>query len=203
MMSKLRISQQLSGLLNSSSDEYSDLTGPILIKQKVSELVVMGGDYPSGHEYNFWGANASHAAHVVNHWPGRMVFSGSELGANVTSGGKLMSDGPKNDPVRAAYVYYTYNKPRYSWDPLTVLYVMHGLGDLFEYGNEFGYNEVSANGSNRWVYDENVQDQHWLTLKVDNNTAGAKLDELLLEGAWSVADRSQREKTKKREHEEL
>ncbi|KAL1867158.1 hypothetical protein VTK73DRAFT_4320 [Phialemonium thermophilum] len=175
--------ENLSALLNSTQDAFSDLDGRALVSRKVAELVVMGGDYPSGYEYNFWGSNASLAAHVVNGWPGPIVFAGSDLGRHVSSGGPLMDEGPADDPVRAAYVYYTYYKPRASWDPLAVYYAMHGCGRLFAFGNEYGYNHVAANGSNAWVYDRARTDQHWLALRVDNATASAEVDRLLLEGA--------------------
>ncbi|KAH8677672.1 inosine/uridine-preferring nucleoside hydrolase [Xylariales sp. PMI_506] len=182
--------ENLSGLLNSSADTYSPLAGPELIAAKVAELVVMGGGYPSGHEFNFWGDDPAVTAHVVNNWKGRMTFSGFELGLNVTSGGPLMRDGPAGDPVRQAYVYYTYGTPRFSWDPLTVLYAMDGLEPLFELGAARGYNHVYANGSNQWVADQSKSSQGWLRLKVDNVTAGAYLDELLLRGAWAAAEGS-------------
>ncbi|KAM7209928.1 Inosine/uridine-preferring nucleoside hydrolase domain containing protein [Rhypophila decipiens] len=175
--------ENLSGLLNSTADEFSPLEGSGLISAKVSELVVMGGAYPSGYEYNFWGDNSSLAAHVINNWAGRVVYSGDELGANVISGARFMAEAPSNDPIRSAYVYYTYNTSRPSWDPLTVMYAMDGLGELFEYGNSMGYNYVAANGSNSWVYDEDVTNQHWLRLKVPNDVAASEIDSRLLEGA--------------------
>ncbi|KAI3557074.1 subtilase [Colletotrichum abscissum] len=180
--------ENLSALLNSTADAISNLTGPALIASKVSELVVMGGEYPSGREFNFFGDNPSHTAHVVNNWKGRVVFCGTEVGSIVLSGAKLLAEGPVSDPVRQAYIYYNFYRPRQSWDPLTVLYAMQGLGDIFEYGNKYGRNFVHANGSNEWVYDRNVTNQHWLNLKVDNTTAAAALDKLYLEGAWSVVN---------------
>ncbi|KAI0878436.1 inosine/uridine-preferring nucleoside hydrolase [Hypoxylon argillaceum] len=177
----------LSGLLNSTADSYSQLSGPELVAQKVSELVIMGGDYPSGYGYNFWGSNASLSAHVVNNWEGRMVFLGGEVGKHVQSGRWFMAEAPETDPVRMAYIYYTYNTSRASWDPLTVLYAIHGLGDLFTFGNEYGYNHVEANGSNRWVWDREVQNQFFLRLKPDEESAAAELDRLFLQGAMSVA----------------
>ncbi|ETS79387.1 hypothetical protein PFICI_09240 [Pestalotiopsis fici W106-1] len=179
--------ENLSGLLNSTADEYSSLDGPALVSAKVSELVIMGGDYPSGYEYNFWGDNPTATAHVVNNWNGSIVYSGADLGGNVTSGALLIAQGPENDPVRQAYLYYTHGGARYSWDPLTVLYAIDGLSSgLFEYGNQYGYNYVHPNGSNEWVFDEQVANQHWLNLKVDNVTAGAKLDQMFLSKAWSA-----------------
>lgn len=149
----------------------------------MSELVVMGGDYPSGYEFNFWGDNPLHTAHVVNTWPGRVTFSGYGMGLNVTSGSRLMKEGPSMDPVRSAYLWYTYGAPRPSWDPLTVLYAVHGLGDVFGFGNEYGYNHVHANGSNTWVFDDKRTDQHWLRLDVGHEAAEDLLDKLYLEGA--------------------
>lgn len=146
-------------MLNSTADSYSGLTGRELVARKVSELVVMGGEYPSGYEYNFWGSNASVTAHVINTWEGRVVFVGDGVGKDVLSGGRLMAEGPETDPVRKAYIYYSYYKPRPSWDPLAVLYAIYGLGDLFDYGNEYGYNRVEVDGSNRWVWDERVRNQ--------------------------------------------
>jgi hypothetical protein len=176
----------LSGLLNSTADSYSRLSGPELIAAKVAELVIMGGEYPSGYEYNFWGGNASLTGHVVNNWSGPIVFLGLEVGLKVLTGGPLMEEGPDDDPVRAAYIYYTYCKPRYSWDPLTVLYAIEGLGELFEYGNQNGYNRVTANGSNQWVDDGTVTSQRWLKLKGDGTVAAEHIDRLFLEGSRSV-----------------
>ncbi|KAK1961993.1 inosine/uridine-preferring nucleoside hydrolase [Colletotrichum sublineola] len=182
--------ENLSGLLNSTADAYSNLTGPALIASKVSELVVMGGEYPSGREFNFFGDNPLRTAHVINNWKGRMVFCGTELGSVVLSGSKLLAEGPVSDPVRQAYIYYNFYRPRQSWDPLTVLYATQGLGEVFEYGNKNGRNFVYANGSNQWVFDRNVTNQFWLNLKVDNVTAAAALDNLYLEGALSVANKT-------------
>lgn len=78
--------------------------------KKVSELVVMGGDYPSGHEYNFWGSNASATAYVINTWPGRVTFLGFHVGYNVRSAARLTTEGPKDDPVVAAYKWYRYDQ---------------------------------------------------------------------------------------------
>ncbi|KAL8303157.1 hypothetical protein RB597_005227 [Gaeumannomyces tritici] len=180
----------LSALLNSTAaDGHSPLAGPELVAAKVAELVVMGGQYPSGREFNFFGDDPSHTAHVVRAWPGRIVYSGAELGGTVFSGGPLMERGPASDPVGAAYRYYTYGKPRQSWDPLTVLYATGGLGDTFEYGAESGFNRVNAtDGSNEWVADASVTTQRWLKLKVSNVTAAATLDRMYLDAAerWAT-----------------
>ncbi|KAK5654473.1 hypothetical protein OQA88_7101 [Cercophora sp. LCS_1] len=179
----------LSALLNSTGDRWSDLTGRELVSKKVKELVVMGGGYPTGHSYNFWGSNGSLSAHVINTWEGRITFVGDDVGKHVLSGAPLMKDAPETDPVRMAYIYYTYYRAHSSWDPLAVMYAIHGAGGLFRFGNEYGYNHVEQNGSNRWVWDEDARNQHFLRLKVDNETAAAELDRLFLEGALPVVEK--------------
>ena len=115
----------------------------------------MGGGYPSGRSWNFWGSPSgpSAAAHVINtcgddnnddgddddshaHAYGRgnkivpplLTFLGDDVGLHVLAGGPLVSHGPKNDPVRMAYRWYGYEKPaRASWDLLAVLYAVYGL----------------------------------------------------------------------------
>ncbi|KAF2711823.1 inosine/uridine-preferring nucleoside hydrolase [Pleomassaria siparia CBS 279.74] len=178
--------ENLSGLLNSTADRYSNLTGSALVEKKVKELVIMGGGYPSGHEFNFWGDNPLATAHVVNTWPKSiaLTFLGTEVGEMVFSGAKLTLLGPTNDPVKAAYNWYVgYNTTRFSWDPLTVAYACQGLGTWFEYGNVEGYNYVYPNGSNVWREDKTRTNQHYLKLKAGNDTVARELDELYLAGA--------------------
>lgn len=178
--------ENLSGLLNSSADKYSNLGGRSLVEQKVQELVVMGGGYPSGHEFNFWGNNPLATAHVVNTWPQSVpvTFLGFEVGEQVSTGARFTVEGPQNDPVKAAYAWYVgYNTTRFSWDPLTVAYACLGLGTWFEYGDNGGYNHVWPNGSNVWVEDGARKNQHYLRLKIDNSTIASELDELYLRGA--------------------
>ncbi|KAI0021303.1 inosine/uridine-preferring nucleoside hydrolase [Xylariomycetidae sp. FL0641] len=183
--------ENLSGLLSSTADRYSDLDGPALIERKVAELVVMGGVFPEGRSYNFWGSDPKAAAHVVNNWKGRMVFAGNDVGREVLSGMPLMKEGPEDDPVRKAYIYYSGLSPRSSWDPLAVLYAMNGLGELFKFGNDTGYNRVSPDdGTNRWVEDGKPHNQFYLRMKADKDTAAAELDRLYLQGARSVLGRS-------------
>ena len=182
---------KLSGLLNSTNDSYSDLNGRELVNRKVSELVVMGGGYPSGYSFNFWGSNSSLTAHVINTWEGRIVFVGDDVGEYVKSGGRLISEGPTTDPVRMAYIYYSYYAPRSSWDPLTIMYAVNGLNNLFEFGNDYGYNYIGADGTNRWIWDPKIRNQFFLRLKVSNETAAVELDRLFLKGAVLFAKQSE------------
>lgn len=190
---------KLSALLNSSADDYSPLSGRELVNAKVSELVIMGGAYPTGHSWNFFGSGPSFAAHVINTWEGRMVFIGHDVGKYVKSGKRLNSEGPSDDLLRMAYIYYGYNRPLSSWDPLTVLYAVNGLGSLFKYGNDHGRNYIEPNGTNRWIWDPDVRNQFFLRLNATNDTAAAELDRIFLEAAERFAPQTRSGSS----HEEL
>lgn len=182
--------QQLSGLLNSTADGHSSLSGQDLVADKVAELIIMGGAYPSGREWNFFGGNVSLARHVVDAW-GRLTpvtYVGDELGRLVISGDRLMAEGPEGDPVKAAYEWYSYGRgERPSWDALAVLWAL-GDDEMLEFGNEGGYNQVAADGSNAWVWDGSEKGQHWLKMRdgVDGAAVGERLEELYLKGAWDA-----------------
>jgi hypothetical protein len=180
----------LSGLLKSTADGHSQLNGKDLIRLKVAELVVMGGGYPNGRRsWNFWGSSKPEdAAHVIHNWEGPITFIGNDIGKHVLSGGPLMLDGPTTDPVRMAFIYYSYYKPVSSWDPLTLLYAAYGLGNLFTVGNENGgYNHINPDGSNRWVDGPSKQKQRYLRLKVSHAEAASVLDQKYMEGAIKFA----------------
>jgi hypothetical protein len=119
-------------------------------------------------------------SHVVNNWPGSMIFSGASLGGNITSGSRL-SDSPDTSPIRAAYRWsigcYTGSG---SWDQVTMLYAVTGLGDTFRFGNRYGYNRVHRDGSNSWVFDPGLQTRKWIELAdgVSNTTVAVILDDL-------------------------
>ena len=109
-----------------------------------------------------------------------MVFSGASLGGNITSGSRL-SDSQYTAPILAAYRWhlgcYTGGG---SWDGITILYAIIGLGNTFKFGNHYGYNRVRQDGSNSWVLDPEVTNQKWIELAggVSNESVAAILDDL-------------------------
>lgn len=148
-----------------------------LVSSKVAKLVVMGGRYPSGWEFNFGGSDPASTIAVIENWPKHIpiTYSGGELGEAIFSGQNLHYTAPEDSPVRAAYEWYVgrYSTVRESWDPITVLYGILGLegfGQIglkspFEYANVGGYNSITAkNASNAWVNDTGVTNQNWLKL---------------------------------------
>lgn len=102
--------------------------------------------------------------------------------------------GPSSDPVGAAYCWYTAGKPRESWDPLTMLYAIEGLGEVFEVANVGGHNYVDPDdGHNEWIMVDNDKQPgcrfEWLKLKVTTQEAEQRLDNMYLAAAWATFDR--------------
>lgn len=95
----------LANLLKSEADHISHLSGSQLISAKVSELVVMGGQYPSGWEYNFGGMDPKSTVDVVKYWPKNVniTYSGDELGRNVFSGQNFAQRFSPDSPILSAY----------------------------------------------------------------------------------------------------
>ncbi|EFX03579.1 inosine-uridine nucleoside n-ribohydrolase [Grosmannia clavigera kw1407] len=186
----------LAALLDSPADAISPLNGTALIEAKVAELVIMGGEYPSGWEFNL-GSSPSASQRVVNRWPRSvaLTFSGASPGGNVFSAAHLAREAPADSPSLAAYQWYVGRcaTRRESWDPITTLYAILGLDadasagqrrPLFAYGNTHGYNTVDDDGNNAWVNDTAVTNQHWITLAdgVTNNTVATVLDRYFASG---------------------
>jgi hypothetical protein len=68
----------------------------------------MGGQYPSGSEFNFNSDNPYLIAQVVRSWPGKITYLGNEVGMYVPSAARFTVEGPSGDPVKAAYTWYLY-----------------------------------------------------------------------------------------------
>jgi len=93
----------------------------------------MGGQYPSGGEFNFAGVDTGSAHHVVDGWLSDVpiTFAGLELGRDMPSAARLGTDAARRDsPVRAAYEWHVgrCSTLHESWDPIAVLYGIIGLG---------------------------------------------------------------------------
>ncbi len=169
-------------LLNSKPDLYSALSGRELVEAKVKELVSMGGRWPNSPkkegEYNFTMDRA--AAHkVISDWPGRIVFTG--LGKDVMTGGRLVAQGPKDNPVPAFYrsFFEGHKVPeRSSWDLIAVLYAARGLSDYFTCVSG-GKCVSQEDGGNQWL--PGVPSDHaYLDYRMPQRELAAVIENLLL-----------------------
>lgn len=145
----------LDDLLASGADEISPLDGRELVRLKVAHLVMMGGDYPSGAEYNFCGENAGPCtAPVLENWPTPILFSGYSLGERIITG-PVLKQLPEDNPVRLAYVRredVPIDNGRPSWDQTAILAAVYGP-DRWWNLSPAGRNRVDPDGSNTWQDD--------------------------------------------------
>lgn len=170
----------LENLLKSGPDQYSKLSGTALVAQKVKQLVLMGGGYPSAREFNFDSYPAA-TQYVVSNWPTRAVFDGLEIGNTVFTGSQLFTQTPVTDPVRKAYeIYVGDGNDRNSWDPSTVFYSIYGNDGLFTLNSDPGSNQVAADGSNTWVSSP-VKDQNYLIKTASDTTIAQALSNLMVQ----------------------
>ena len=176
--------QNLRDLLDSPADAISPLTGRDLIARKVRSLVIMGGGFPSwGGENNLAGDPVA-AQRVASGWPGRIVWSGYEVGDAVQTGSTISTVHPANSPVRIAYEAYV--GPRKwidSYDLTAVYHAVRPTESVYGFVGP-GTNVVTSTGANTFA--AGAGNQYYLTLPNDL-TAEAKIEELLdvLPGATS------------------
>jgi len=177
----------LAELLASGPDEHSPLSGRALVEHAVQELVVMGGRFPDSglgkYEWNFGGGceydsprcpwTPQWTKEVVDTWPAAvpMTFSGAEVGERVLLGGRIEACLPETSPVRAAILLYR-PPPLKSWDPVTLLYAVRGLGAHLLRSERGSASIDGTDGSNRWVP---VADGHQSYLQLRSQDAADAL----------------------------
>jgi hypothetical protein len=165
-------------LMNSGPDGYSSLNGMDLIDLKVNRLSVMGGYYPGGIDgFNWWYDKAS-AARVINDWPGRIIYSG--LGASIGTGTRLATETPATNPSRRAYAIFPgATTPRPSWDQVSTLVAVRGLGALFgEVTGSHSYNQTT--GENTFVTSPN-SGHSYLTQSVSDSALATVIEDLMVQ----------------------
>lgn len=177
----------LADLLDSKPDRHNGLAGPELIRAKVKELVVMGGKYPQGKEYNFYFGGVQHAAlKVVDTWPNEVpiVFSGYEVGESIVSG-KTYKQTLADGPLRLALLkqYSALDKGRFSWDETAVLYAVRGQsyqGEQLWKLHTGGHNVVDPkDGANKWA-DTPDKNQSYMIIAAPPARIAQVLEDLVL-----------------------
>lgn len=143
----------LSNLLQSKADKYSQLDGLALVTQKVKQLVCMAGAYPSGSEFNV-NQDAAASQYTFTNWPTPVIFSGFEIGAKIKAGLPLMHNASiTNSPVKKVFSMCIPMAPednlgRMSWDETAVLVAAGGYEPYYKL--HYGHIKVAADGSNTW-----------------------------------------------------
>lgn len=180
----------VSDLMDSQPDDISPLTGVELAQRKVKEFAVMGGLFlPEGETVTFCGkpyeteyniaTDIPSARNFVQKCRNKIVFCDFLLGYRVLTGGPLLRQNDPQNPVTAAYRIFQ-NRPRESWDPLTVLYAIYGEGDLFTMS---GNGSVTVESSGKTVFDPAIAGEHYyLRLNVSEKRCEEVIDQILMEG---------------------
>ncbi len=156
----------LSNLLVSGPDEYSDLNGMELVKKKVNKLVSMAGTFinldklgkneKANTEYNLV-MDAKASKHVFEEWPTEIVYLGFDLGKDIWTGAALLqNESIQNNPVKDALHMTSRNfgdSP--SWDPAAALIAVRGSEMYFDLVP--GRITVDWDGTNNWDYSKKGQ----------------------------------------------
>jgi inosine-uridine nucleoside N-ribohydrolase len=166
----------LSNLLNSKPDNFSNLPGTELVKRKVNKLVSMAGWFPKGREYNLLTDSVA-SANVFNNWPTKVIFSGFEIGKNIKTGLGLIHDTSLTGPVKDVFAFCIPkaredSAGRMSWDETTVFVAIRGIKPYF---NLKRGHIVLKGGNNSW---ENSKDgsQYYLTQAIPPKEIAAILE---------------------------
>jgi len=109
-------------LIASSGDEYSELSGRVLLQRKVKEFVVMGGYFPdslknqfyidntNGAEWNFWGFGSKnttkHTFDILVKMNKPITYIGAETGFPIKIGLEMAERLGRAHPTTEAYTQY-------------------------------------------------------------------------------------------------
>lgn len=145
----------LKNLLESNADDISVLSGEELVAKKVKLLVSMAGWFPSGREFNVH-IDAQASKKVFENWPGKIIFTGFEIGSKIFTGLRLINSDIENSPVKDVFrISIPLSKGdmngRMSWDETAVLIGVYGTEGFFDIVR--GRIIVNNDGSNTWEDD--------------------------------------------------
>ena len=157
----------LSNLLQSGPDSISPLTGMELVKKKVKILVSMAGGFPKGKEFNVH-MDSTASKYALENWPGKIIFTGYEIGAKIFTGIKLINSDIENSPVKDVFrisipLAEEDKNGRMSWDETAVLIGVYGTEGFFD--TVRGKIVVNADGSNTWENNE-TGNHYYVTMKM-------------------------------------
>jgi pyrimidine-specific ribonucleoside hydrolase len=147
----------LNNLLRSEPDKISPLNGKDLVIKKVKRLISMAGKFPEGKEFNVF-MDSTASKYVYENWPGEVIFTGFEIGAEIHTGIKLIASNIQRSPVKDVFrisipLAEEDKNGRMSWDETAVLIGVYGTGGFFD--TVRGKIIVNPDGSNTWENSEN------------------------------------------------
>lgn len=161
------------GFLNNLRTYLED--GAAAITAKVRCLWGMGGEYPSGSEFNF-GSDKASANYVLANWPTTTIWLGYTAGLTPAVGASLHTLMPADDIVRVAFFQYIGTSGNSGWDEMATYAYVFGLpGMRLVRGN----NSVNAgNGVNTFTASQTGRD-YYIAKNDGDIVIGRRLDDLL------------------------
>lgn len=185
----------LSDLLDTTADQFSDLSGIELVKRKVTRLVSMAGIFqPASEEnaerlrefttqpieeyveYNVK-CDVPAARNVAANWPTPKEYLGFEAGLLKTCG-PLQQHPDDNHPIKLSYKLYTKDGSRFSWDPLTVEYAIVPSGQHYK-KSVSGTVRFDEQGRTVWTPDEQGAD-HYIMWNQPSDVIATDINALLM-----------------------
>lgn len=156
-----------------------------LFNRKVNSIVLMGGKFPNGKEFNIECDSAA-ARTVFEKFRGKIVCSGFEIGENVFTG--FYSEHEDN-PVYDSYRLYCGGKLPYlrdSWDLTAVNYAVEGEGDFYSLSKDVKIT-VEDDGNISAVKSK-YSKRRYLIQKCDDDALAAALNAILEPACNSDSD---------------
>lgn len=179
----------LSNLLETAADKFSELKGVDLVKKKVKHLVAMGGRYPLDQDPRPWGnfkPDPRSTKHVAEAWPTPIYFTGGGAFADSIPTGKVFFDEKyRRTPMAYAYKLFLESWHRnwhHSADLIAVYVAVKGHQPYFRL-EERGYNHIFEDGTNVWRLAPN-DDRHFLISEfadsIDPKAIAEKFDTIMV-----------------------
>ncbi len=178
-------------LLQSGPDRFSNLNGRALVREKVKQFVVMGGQFPSGErEWNFDGDMPGVTRDVFAAIDVPVVFSGFEVG-NVIRTGIAFNDLDPSHPLHAGFLHFSAHAPwmkerfsgkildNASFDQSAVLFAVRGGVEEWWKLSEPGRVIADENGGNRWESDPDGL-HRYLILSAEPEIIAAEIRDAML-----------------------
>ena len=172
----------MAGLMQSSGDGISSLTGSQLIQAKVTAMYLLGGDYPTGAEFNMQ-SDPVDANYVFAHWTSQngyppIYLNGYTPGSTLSVGrNALFTNADPSIYVQGLSV----SASRPGWDILSVYQAIFGRSAFTVSAN--GTNTVNAStGANSWS-SGTASGHYYLTLTNAASYYNALLDGVSYAGA--------------------
>lgn len=173
--------RNLANLLSSAGDELSPLTGRELVRQKVTRLTLMAGNFTPGCDTPEWNVQMDipSARLIASEWPGEMVYCGFEVGLQVHTLPEPCPL-PEEHPVRRAYLLHSGGKGRYSWDLCTVQWAMDAHHENYAL-SPAGVVDIDERGVTHWRPQDDGR-HRYLILRASPEQAARDLERPLLSG---------------------